>query len=753
MAAPRNNRKPRIQLAARPTAPPPSAVPKNNKIKNLDEVLRQAKEMTDKYANVYTCITDPYDLSEIIKRANNETGRLSIDTETTGLDVFTDQVVGFSVHTPSVKAAYIPLRHLSRFTGKIDTNQMAVEKAAELMNSIDPKVMLDYANAQFDLLDMKYSMGVDLRKNPKNDVLLAARLLNTERKDNNLKALHAEYCGGSRGPRFNELFPAGSFNLCPYSLGYTYAARDAEMTTELSDVVIDLLKQEPGLWNVYSNIEIPLINVLMRMRERGVLIDEAKRAELTTKYRAKMKEAEKKFESLYAPYIPRIRQYQCSPAYAKQGGKISIPVAIGSDAELKVLFFSIMGYKPLDEKHSVDKNFLKSVGDDLCKAILEFRECRKLLSTYLEGLDKFIRPDGCVRATIRQIGADTGRTSCQNPNLQNIPSKNREIRQMYCARPGRVLISCDYSGQEPRLAACVAGDEKMIQTYKDGLDLYSAIASAAFGVPYEECVEHKPDGELYLEGKERRSVAKVIVLALLYGMQDSSLAESLKKPIEEAVKIRERVLDAYPGLKKAQTESIQMAHEKGYVEDLWGRRRHLTAMMHDDYEFEYAPGANPDFDPFNPTPESMSTVVPKQLAKQHENKLKSIKWWKDKAAYIQNLRDEYGIITKDYTKVKTELSRKCLNARVQGGSASLSKLAMITVDADERLKALDCHLELMIHDEVICECPEENAKLCAKYISEDMASCAKTLPVPFKSDAEVSPRWYGKEIIFEEEED
>lgn len=516
MAAPRSTRKPRIALPERvkPKAPPPQEPIKA--IKNMDEIFTKLREMTAKYEGQYELVTDVSRLKEYIAAAS-ACKRMAIDTETTGLDVYKDQVVGFSIATmfpTGLKSCYVPLRHLSRFTGKIDTTQPNVEEVAAILRSLPKDVDLDYANAQFDLLMKMHSLGVDYSDYKIRDALLAARILNTERKagERNLKALHADKCTGkTRGPRFGELFPAGSFNLCPYHLGYTYGARDAEMTWELMDVLLEELEAEPPLKKIFFEIEMPLIPVLIHMRERGVMIDQAKRAELTAKYNAKMEAAMARFEQLYAPFIPKIRQYQMSPAFRKPKGRIDLPVKIGSNDQIKILFYDIMNL-PNDGNKGTDKAAIANTHSEIGEALLEFRECKKLLSTYLEGLEKFIHPDGTVHGEIRQIGADTGRTSSNNPNLQNIPSRNREIRQMYTARPGYALVSCDYSGQEPRLTASLCRDEKMIKTYQEGKDLYSMIAAVAFNTTYEECQEHYPNGELYKEGKWRRSNAKTIVL-------------------------------------------------------------------------------------------------------------------------------------------------------------------------------------------------------------------------------------------------
>lgn len=755
----------RISLAARVEPNPPGAagvlqVPaslqkKSKPVGDMDSIIAQAKEMSEKYAGQYDCVTDKDVLIDYVDTIISER-RTGLDTETTGLNIFKDPVVGFSLYAPGKKAIYVPMLHLSRFTGKVDPNQLPVEFCAQQLNRlVDVKDMtIDYFNAPFDLNELWYSMGVKLWDVRSNDGSLMMRLLNTERhRNNNLKDLHAEFCSHTtRGPRFGELFPPGTFNRCPFKYTSAYGARDAEMASELVDYAYSELRkpENAGLLRVWENIERPLIPVLLRMREKGVLVDEAKRAELTVKYRAQMEEAEKEVIHEYEPYIPKINQWRMKYGRSK-GHTIDLPVKIGSEAQLKILLFDIMGL-PRPESGKVDKEALKGTNSPIGNAILKYREATKLLSTYLEGLDKFIQPDGCVHGGIKQLGADTGRTSAYDPNMQNIPSHNREIRTMYVARPGKYLISCDYSGQEPRLTASLSKDAKMIETYQKGQDLYSMIAAVAFNTTYEECLEKRPNGELYLEGKERRGQAKTIVLGICYGRQIPSIAEQLKCSVDEAQLIYDKVTKSFPGLLRAQDESAQMAHDKGYVETLWGRRRHLSVMKHDPYEFKYKDGCNPDFDPFDPDGSSDSCEVSEARKKEYTKDLLGLKWRKDKNEYIANLQAQ-GIEVADYSYQIAEQSRKCLNARIQGSAADMSKLAMIAIDKDERLKRLGCYLLLMIHDEVICECPIENHKEAITYIKEDMEKVASHLPVPFKSDPETAVCWYGEEVDIEEDTD
>lgn len=747
-----------IALKERTTTPAaiPESMQKKKKIKGLEDIIAEAKKMSDKYKDKYICITDADELKQYIDRCI-ENKRVAIDTETTGLDIFNDQIVGFSLYTAGLKACYVPLKHLSRMTGQPDKRQLGYEFCAgqlDRLNGVEG-LELDMFNAQFDLNMLWYSMHVKLWDIPNNDGSLMAHMLDTERAKgtNGLKELHADWCDNTtRGPKFKELFPNGSFNVCPYEYATAYAARDAEMTWELVDYCYEQMRLEGNedLLKAWLTTEKPLIPVLLRMREKGISVNLAYRAELTAKYQTLADEAEQAVVKEYESYIPLINQWRIK--YSKVKGKnIDLPVKLDSNEQLSILLWDIMKL-PHSEDAKVDKNSLKATDTEIARAILKYREANKLLSTYLVGLDKYLQPDGCVHGEIRQRGAATGRTSANNPNMQNIPSHNREIRQMYVAREGCYLISCDYSAQEPRITACVAKDDEMIKAYREGKDLYSMIASVATGYSYYECLD-KHDNVTYLPGKERRGTAKVLMLGLTYGMQMKTIAKSLKCTTEEAQVIYDKVLKGFPGLRKAQENAAREAHEKGYVSNLWGGRRYFKVMLHDDYEFHYREGNNPEFDPYHPR-ESIASgnAVNPVKSKEWCNKLSKMKRWKDKEQFIEELKNK-GIEVEDYAYKKKKESTKLLNAAIQGSAAAMSKLAMIAIDRDERLKKINTYLLLMIHDEVICECPRQYLAEAVKYIKEDMTQCVTGMPVPFLADAENSDCWYGKEIVVDLEVD
>ena len=185
--------------------------------------------------------------------------------------------------------------------------------------------------------------------------------------------------------------------------------------------------------------------------------------------------------------------------------KLQDPINFNSNDQLAILLYDIIGAINTDKEkpRGVGEDALKKIDLPLTNAILEYRSVNKLLSTYIEAIPKKIEPyDGRLHAQFNQNGADTGRFSSSDPNLQNIPT-SAGIRCMFKASEGMYMVGADFSQQEPRILAHLCGDENMINAYKTGKDLYSTMASLAFKVPYEDCREFREDGSVNKEGKKR----------------------------------------------------------------------------------------------------------------------------------------------------------------------------------------------------------------------------------------------------------
>jgi DNA polymerase I-like protein with 3'-5' exonuclease and polymerase domains len=294
-------------------------------------------------------------------------------------------------------------------------------------------------------------------------------------------------------------------------------------------------------------------------------------------------------------------------------------------------------------------------------------------------------------------------------------------------------------------------DEKMIKAYRDGKDLYVEIASIAYNLPYDECKEFRADGTRNSKGKERRSAAKAIVLGICYGKGVAAIGEDLRVSKKKAQEIYDKVMVSFPGLRRLMEDSENMARDLGFVTTVWGRKRRLPNMQLPLYEFSYIDGVPKDFDPlFDDEEEFEDGVleVDEETKQRYLNQLSRIYSWKEKEN-IKARAKEQGILIKDNGGYIAEATRQCVNSRIQGSAADQTKLAMILVGNDQRLKDLRFKLLLAVHDELIGECPKENAKEVTERFAHLMVEAAKDLSVPSKCDVEITERWYGEPLEIE----
>lgn len=719
-------------------------------IEKISSINALVESKLGKYKDDYIVITDIQDLISYIDAAE-KTGIIAIDTETTGLDPISDKIVGMSIYTPGKKAAYIPIHHISYITGmEVEGQLCEKEIAIELIRMQDYNVKVIMYNAKFDLRVIKNGLGVKL--NCYFDCHLAAMCLN-ENEPHGLKTLHSKYVldGKEDEFAFGKLFDGITFDYVPIKTGYIYAARDAVDTYELYEWQLPYLTEsnplciEYGLEHVskvFWDIEMPCIEVLAEMEDTGVDFDLDYAYELSEKYNKQKDEQLEEFYRILDIYKPEIEKYKLNNPV----NKLSDPINIASPTQLAILLYDILGIEPPNPKlpRATGVEMLQKIDNPLCKAILDYRATEKLLSTYVDKLPECINEKtGRIHCNFNQYGAKTGRMSSDNPNMQNIPSHNHDIRQMFKATDGYVMMSSDYSQQEPKVMTAMCGDPEMIKAYQEGKDLYASIAALAFSTTYENCLEFRPDGTTNKEGKERRSSAKSILLGILYGRGINSIAEQLHTTKQKAQQIQDRVFRGFPAIKQFEDDTLYMARTYGFVTTYWGRKRRLPEMQLDEFEFKWKPGYG-DVDPLSFDSEVTESEVPYEIQQAYIKKLRNNPF--KKRPIIEQAASE-GIIIIDNGGKIADATRQCVNSRIQGSAADLTKMAAVKIHKCERLKELGFRLLIPVHDEFIGECPEENAKECKELFAQCMCDAAVDLGIPISCDVSVTRRWYGEEIM------
>ena len=719
-------------------------------IEKISSINALVESKLGKYKDDYIVITDIQDLISYIDAAA-KTGIIAIDTETTGLDPISDKIVGMSIYTPGKKAAYIPIHHISYITGmEVEGQLCEKEIAIELIRMQDYNVKVIMYNAKFDLRVIKNGLGVKL--NCYFDCHLAAMCLN-ENEPHGLKTLHSKYVLDGKEDEFSfgKLFDGITFDYVPIKTGYIYAARDAVDTYELYEWQLPYLTESNPLCTEYGlehvskvfwDIEMPCIEVLAEMEDTGVDFDLDYAYELSEKYNKQKDEQLEEFYRILDMYKPEIEKYKLNNPV----NKLSDPINIASPTQLAILFYDILGIEAPDPKspRGTGVEILQKIDNPLCKAILDYRATEKLLSTYVDKLPECINEKtGRIHCNFNQYGAKTGRMSSDNPNMQNIPSHNHDIRQMFKATDGYVMMSSDYSQQEPKVMTAMCGDPEMIKAYQEGKDLYASIAALAFSTTYENCLEFRPDGTTNKEGKERRSSAKSILLGILYGRGINSIAEQLHTTKQKAQQIQDRVFRGFPAIKQFEDDTLYMARTYGFVTTYWGRKRRLPEMQLDEFEFKWKPGYG-DVDPLSFDSEVTESEVPYEIQQAYIKKLRNNPF--KKRPIIEQAASE-GIIIIDNGGKIADATRQCVNSRIQGSAADLTKMAAVKIHKCERLKELGFRLLIPVHDEFIGECPEENAKECKELFAQCMCDAAIDLGIPISCDVSVTRRWYGEEIM------
>ena len=725
----------------------------------INQIRAMVEKNLGKFKDDYIVITEEHDLHNYLVDCVYN-GVISIDTETTGLDPILDKIVGLCIYTPNQPAAYIPINHVSYVTGVRVDNQLTEEQVGELLNTMVQKYHIDIImfNAKFDIRVIRNQLGVkDIYCTW--DAYLAAKLMNENEESHGLKALHKKYVLNGEGDAFSfdALFKGITADKIPINSFYLYAAHDAIITYELYQYQKQYLYYDKtcthearngmnGVAWVFFNIEMPCIKVVCDMEDNGIKFDFEYRQKLSEKYNELLEEKKNEFYKICNTWGREIEDYKKK----NLNNKLDDPINIGSTTQIAILLYDILQIEPPDPKspRGTGEAILQKIDNPIAKAILDYREVSKLVNTYIDKLPECVNTkDGRIHCSFNQYGARTGRFSSENPNLQNIPSHNKDIRKMFVASDGYVLMSSDYSQQEPKVMTQMCGDPKMIKAYQEGKDLYAEIAALSFNTTYDNCLEFRPDGTTNPDGKNRRSQAKSILLGVLYGRGVPSIAEQLGTTTKKAQAIKDSVFKGFPAIPKFEEDSLDMAYEKGYVTTLWGRKRRLPDLQLPEYEFKWKDGARPDDDllDFEANDLSAEYEVSEDRVSYYTRKLRNC-YFGQKRKIFEEANKE-GIWIVDNGGKIADAQRQCVNARIQGSAADMSKLAMILVGNDERLKELGFRLLIPVHDELIAECPEENVKECSERFAMLMSKAAESgLTIPIKCDVEITRAWYGDTI-------
>ena len=496
----------------------------------------------------YECVTSEERLQAWLQKLQ-AAALIAFDTETTSLDPLQAEIVGLSLSVQRGEAAYFPLAH--DFPGA--PPQLARDHVLAALKPLleDPSRPKLGQHAKYDI-NVLSRYGITVR-GVAYDSMLESYVWNSTATRHDMDSLAKRYLGYTPIP-YESVAGKGAkqipFSQVALEQATAYAAEDADVTLRLHEVLWAKLATEPSLRDVYENIEAPLIPVLARMEQRGVLIDiQALRVQSND----------------LAKRMHEISQH----AFRIAGRTFSLD----SPKQLQAILFDELKLpavvKTPTGQPSTNEEALDAIADqhELPRLILDYRSLAKLRSTYTDKLADNVNPHtGRVHTSYGQAIAATGRLSSSDPNLQNIPirtEEGRRIRQAFVAPPGFVILAADYSQIELRIMAHLSGDAGLLSAFVGGQDVHRATAAEVFGLPPEQ-----------VDANQRRA-AKAINFGLMYGMGAFGLARQLGIARNEANDYIARYFNRYPGVRTFMDNIREQAHRDGYVETVFGRRLYL----------------------------------------------------------------------------------------------------------------------------------------------------------------------------------
>jgi DNA polymerase I len=473
----------------------------------------------------------------------------ALDTETTSLNIIAADLVGISFAIEKGKAAYLPLIH--QYPGAPE--QLDKEWALAQLKPIleNPDIGKIGQNIKYD---QSIFAGVDIElQGVRFDTMLESYILNSVGNRHDMDTLAKKYLG-HQCVSFTDIAGKGkkqlTFDQIDLDIASHYAAEDADVTLQLHHAIWPELEKDEGPKDIYSQVEIPLINVLSKMEHQGVLIDGDFLRQKSNEFGKRILELEEKAYEL-----------------ADQ------PFNLSSPKQLQEILFEKLGLPVLKKtpkkQPSTAEEVLVQLALDypLPKVIMEYRTLTKLKSTYSDKLPLMVQPrSGRVHTSYHQAVAATGRLSSSDPNLQNIPVKTKEgrsIREAFIAPEGYKIVAADYSQIELRIMAHLSQDANLLQSFSDGLDVHSATAAEVFDVDINEVTS------------DQRRHAKAVNFGLIYGMSRFGLAKQLDISNDKAGDYIATYFSRYPGVSDYMESTKEKAKDLGYVETLFGRRLYL----------------------------------------------------------------------------------------------------------------------------------------------------------------------------------
>ncbi len=469
---------------------------------------------------------------------------ISIDTETTSTAAIEAELVGLSFSVQENEAFYVP----------VTANREEAQKIVNIFKPLyeDPKILKVGQNMKYDLEVLaRYGVTLD---GPMFDTMIAHYLIQPELRHNmdymaeiylNYQTIHIEELLGPKGKNQKNMR-----DLAPEQV-YEYAAEDADVTLKLKNKLEAELKKY-GAEDLFYQIEMPLMPVLAQMELNGVCLDTESLKDTSKVLTDRMKEIEQRIYALAG--------MEFNIASPKQVGEVLFD-------KMKIVE---KAKKTKTGQYVTSEEVLQSLKgkSEIVADILEHRGLKKLLGTYVDALPKLINPQtGHIHTSFNQAVTATGRLSSSDPNLQNIPVRGedgKEIRKAFVPEPGCLFFSADYSQIELRVMAHLSGDENMIEAFREGYDIHAATAAKI----YKETMESVT--------RDQRTKAKRANFGIIYGITVFGLAERLDISRDEAKQLIDGYFQTFPKVHDYMEHSKEVAREKGYVETLFGRRRYLA---------------------------------------------------------------------------------------------------------------------------------------------------------------------------------